>query len=176
MCDRAPIYRLLLSSAVAAVLTACASKPPSWYSDSVQQKQSRQSESQTTQSIEVAPVGNQIAGTALSLVGVPYQYGGMTPDGFDCSGLVHYTYDQFGIRVPRTSRDQFHASTPVSLARVSPGDLLFFDIGGRISHVGIYLGDGKFVHAPKTGTQVTVNRISDPFYEKHFERAGRLAN
>lgn len=169
MPDHANTIRLPVSALLAVLLTACAGHPPSHDADAAQSHvESRQSTS--------APLGNRIAGSALSQVGVPYAYGGRTPDGFDCSGLVYYTYHQYGISVPRTSRDQYRASKPLSLSSVAPGDLLFFDIGGRISHVGIYLGDGKFVHAPKSGTQVTVNNISDPFYREHFERAGRLAN
>ena len=108
------------------------------------------------------------------MIGVPYVYGGRTPKGFDCSGLVYYSYQQAGIKVPRTSKEQFKAARRVSLPDAQPGDLLFFRGGRKISHVGIYIGNGYFVHAPSTGKTVSVANLDNTYYREHFDRAGRL--
>jgi len=116
-----------------------------------------------------------IAKLALSMVGVPYRYGGSHPDeGFDCSGLVHYAYRSNGHRVPRTSQAQYDAARIITLAEAAEGDLLFFRDEAKLSHVGIYLGDGEFVHAPSTGDTVRVARIDSPYYQLHLIAVGRL--
>jgi cell wall-associated NlpC family hydrolase len=117
----------------------------------------------------------QAAQTATAMIGTPYRYGGSSPKaGFDCSGLVQYSYLQAGMRAPRTSRAQFDAARPISLAEAEPGDLLFFRYDRKISHVAIYLGDDRFVHAPSRGKQVSVASLKDPHYQQHFLQAGRL--
>jgi cell wall-associated NlpC family hydrolase len=108
------------------------------------------------------------------MVGVPYRYGGFTPKGFDCSGLVYYSYQKAGLTVPRTSAEQFKTANPVDLDDVRPGDLLFFARRRSVDHVAIYLGNNQFVHAPSTGKRVSVTRMSDPYYRDHFVAAGRL--
>ena len=119
------------------------------------------------------PVRSRIVFTALQMVGVPYRYGGETPEGFDCSGLVQYAYREAGIHVPRTALEQLHSSAPIPLADAGPGDLLFFRSKDN-SHVGIYLGQGRFVHAPSTGSRVSIASFSDPYYRRNFLRAGRM--
>jgi len=114
------------------------------------------------------------ANTAVEMIGKPYRYGGNSPKGFDCSGLVQYSYSSAGLTVPRTSRDQYSAAIPISLADAEPGDLLFFRYDQKISHVAIYLGDERFVHAPSSGKQVSVASLKDPHYQQHFVRVGRL--
>lgn len=122
-----------------------------------------------------AEAGAPIAALALSLVGVKYRYGGAHPDqGFDCSGLVHYTYTSNGHSVPRTSRAQFGAARVIPLADAAQGDLVFFQDQENLSHVGIYLGGGRFVHAPSSGGAVRVAHIEAPYYQRHFVAAGRL--
>jgi cell wall-associated NlpC family hydrolase len=116
-----------------------------------------------------------IAKMALSMIGVPYRYGGSNPDeGFDCSGLVHYAYTSNGHVVPRTSQAQYHAARIITLTEAAEGDLLFFRDEAKLSHVGIYLGDGEFVHAPSTGDTVRVARIDSPYYQTHLIAVGRL--
>ena len=116
-----------------------------------------------------------IAGLALSMVGVQYRYGGANPDdGFDCSGLVYYTYSSNGHVVPRTSQAQFKAARKIALADAAEGDLLFFHDQEKLSHVGIYLGDGRFVHAPSSGDTVRVASIDAPYYQRHLVAVGRL--
>jgi len=119
-------------------------------------------------------LAQQVAANAQRMIGTPYKYGGSSPGGFDCSGLVQYSYSQVGVSVPRTSREQFKATNPVELKDARPGDLLFFRYNRSISHVGIYLGDLRFVHAPSSGKQVSVASLETPHYREHFVRAGRL--
>ncbi|MCZ6560392.1 MAG: C40 family peptidase [Gammaproteobacteria bacterium] len=130
--------------------------------------------SQAKQPTREPTLGKQLARTATQMIGVPYVYGGSTPKGFDCSGLVYYSYQQAGMSVPRTSQAQFKAARPVSLSAAQPGDLLFFRGGRKISHVAIYIGNGYFVHAPSSGKTVSVANIKDAYYREHFDRVGRL--
>lgn len=118
-------------------------------------------------------VAEQAAVTAVSQLGVPYRYGGSTPAGFDCSGLVHYAYAQAGRSIPRTTKDQWRKLTPVAAANLRVGDLLFFHIGGKVSHVGLYLGSRRFVHAPSSGRDVTIEALDASFYRNAFVRGGR---
>lgn len=112
---------------------------------------------------------------ALSMVGVPYRYGGDHPsEGFDCSGLVHYAYTASGQPVPRTSRAQYAAASLIPLAHARAGDLLFFKDQEKLSHVGIYLGDGQFVHAPSSGDSVRVARVDAPWYRRNLVAVGQL--
>ena len=109
------------------------------------------------------------------MVGAPYRYGGADPsEGFDCSGLVYYTYSSEGLAVPRTSRAQLGAALEIPLAQAAAGDLLFFEDDVKLSHVGIYLGDGRFVHAPKSGGAVSIASIDAPWYQHHLVAVGRL--
>jgi cell wall-associated NlpC family hydrolase len=120
-------------------------------------------------------VGNEVAIRAISLLGAPYEWGGNGPTTFDCSGLVRFIHDQLGIFAPRTAAEQFSAATPVKLDRLEPGDLLFFRIEGRrVSHVAIYTGEGRFVHAPQTGRPVELRTLDDGFYRPRLAGAGRL--
>ena len=119
--------------------------------------------------------GVAIAQRAQQLVGARYRYGGSGPDAFDCSGLVYYVHSELGIRVPRTAADQMAAVSPVTRTALKPGDLVFFrDSGPTITHVGVYTGDGAFVHAPKTGRNVSYGSLSDDYYRENFAGAGRL--
>lgn len=121
-----------------------------------------------------ATVGNEVAIRAISLLGSPYEWGGNGPTTFDCSGLVRFIHDQLGISVPRTAAEQYSAATPVDVSDIEPGDLLFFKIKGRISHVAIYAGEGRFVHAPQTGRSVELRMLDDDFYAPRLAGAGRL--
>lgn len=117
-----------------------------------------------------------VVSTALSMKGTPYRYGGSTPAGFDCSGLIQYTFRQAGIAVPRNSYDQYKASSPVYISRLQPGDLLFFrTLGGMfVSHVGMYIGDNRFVHAPGKGKHVHIDSLDEDYWQKRLVGAGSL--
>lgn len=120
------------------------------------------------------PVRSRIVFTALQMIGIPYRYGGTTPQGFDCSGLVQYAYRNAGVSVPRTAREQFEASEPVDMRAVQPGDLVFFE-SRNYSHVGIYVGENRFVHAPATGRTVVISSLGSSYYQRNFLRAGRFS-
>ncbi len=122
-----------------------------------------------------AGTGERIADSALAQLGRPYLYGGSTPQGFDCSGLVSFAYRAAGISVPRTTTDQYRAAREVKMGSIAPGDLLFFRIDSReVSHVGIYAGNGRFVHAPQTGRAVEMRALDDPYYRSRLVGSGRL--
>lgn len=118
--------------------------------------------------------GERAAAVALDQVGTRYRYGGDSPQGFDCSGLVHYAYAQAGLNVPRTTGQLWAAAARVDRRDLRRGDLLFFRIDGKMSHVGLYLGERRFVHAPQSGRTVSVESLDAPFYRKALLRAGRL--
>ncbi len=122
-----------------------------------------------------SPDHARAAAVAREMIGVPYQWGGSTPRGFDCSGLVQYSYKKAGLHAPRTSQAQYSASQPLRLKDAREGDLLFFNFDRGISHVGIYLGDGRFVHAPSSGKRVEVASLTQPPYSDHFVAAGRIS-
>ena len=119
--------------------------------------------------------GEQIAGIAQSMLGKPYKYGGKSPNGFDCSGLVYYSHSKLGISTPRTSSQQHRHSTPVALSQLQTGDLVFFTLNSKnISHVGIYVGDNQFIHAPKSGKRVSVSYLNDPYWKTRVVGGGRF--
>lgn len=112
---------------------------------------------------------------ALGQVGRPYHYGGSTPDGFDCSGLVQYVFAQSGITLPRTTREQHSAGDEIDVDDIEPGDLLFYRFeSGKVDHVAIYLGDGEAIHAPARGRAVIVASVDLPYWKKHFVDAVRV--
>ena len=114
---------------------------------------------------------------ALLTVGARYHYGGKSPEtGFDCSGLVAHVYERaWGIAVPRSTEEQRSAGHAVRRADLEPGDLVFYNTRNRpFSHVGIYLGDGNFVHAPRPGQRVRVESIDTPYWRTRFNGARRL--
>jgi cell wall-associated NlpC family hydrolase len=120
---------------------------------------------------------NAVLMRALGLVGTPYRYGGNTPEsGFDCSGLVNYVFrDMLDLRLPRTSRELAAIQGPrIAPDRLAPADLVFFGQGGEVSHVGIYVGEGRFVHAPRTGGTVRLDRLDGPWWRDHYTGAKRV--
>lgn len=119
---------------------------------------------------------SRAAANALKMVGAPYRYGGASPSrGFDCSGLVQFSFKQAGVLLPRTTRDQRRASTPVRTSSLRRGDLVFFyERGRKSSHVGIYLGNGRFVHAPSSGKHVRTDRLDSPYWSRHLSEARRF--
>jgi cell wall-associated NlpC family hydrolase len=108
---------------------------------------------------------------ATLLLGVPYTYGGTSPEsGFDCSGFTRYVYEHFGVALPHYSVAQYDLGRDVSRGDLEPGDLVFFD---GLGHVGLYLGGGTFIHAPHTGTAVSVDSLSG-WYADRYDGARRL--
>jgi cell wall-associated NlpC family hydrolase len=130
--------------------------------------------------------GNEAAEIAQKFVGSPCQAGGISREGFDCSGFVRWVYSQQGIDLPRNSEAQARSGVAVALENLSSGDLVFFKTGRarsggprgdprRISHVGIYIGGGRFVHAPKQGHHVQIDSLDDPAWLSRYAGARRPA-
>ncbi|MEL1265183.1 C40 family peptidase [Pseudoxanthomonas putridarboris] len=120
---------------------------------------------------------NAVLMRAIGLVGTPYRYGGNTPDsGFDCSGLVAYVYrDMLDLRLPRTSRELSQVQGPrIEPRRLAPADLVFFGSKGNVTHVGIYVGEGRFVHAPSTGGTVRLDHLDGAYWRDHYTGAKRV--
>jgi cell wall-associated NlpC family hydrolase len=124
-----------------------------------------------------AAAANAVLFRAIALVGIPYRYGGNTPEaGFDCSGLVGYVFrDAAGIALPRTSEamSNLHARK-LDRDDLVAGDLVFFAAGRHVSHVGIYVGGSRFVHAPNTGGTVRLDRLDGPWWDTHFVYGKRV--
>lgn len=118
--------------------------------------------------------GQAIVNTAMQYLGVPYVWGGTSPSGFDCSGLVQYVCSKNGISVPRVAASQRGAGTYVSRENLQPGDLVFFSNGGGISHVGIYVGNGNMIHAPQTGDVVKISSIETSYRISSYAGAVRV--
>lgn len=119
---------------------------------------------------------NDVLFRALGLVGTPYRYGGNTPEsGFDCSGLVGFVFrDAAGLVLPRSSRDIATVDAPqVRRASLAPGDLVFFG-GKSVNHIGIYVGEGRFVHAPTSGGTVRLDALDGPYWRDNYLYAKRV--
>jgi len=128
---------------------------------------------------ETSPVAADVLFRALGLVGTPYRWGGNTPDsGFDCSGLIKYVYnDAAGISLPRTTREMIVMRVQsVGKDKLQTGDLLFFATSGgsRVSHAGIYVGEGRFVHAPATGGTVKLDSLNKAYWQRAYLNAKRV--
>lgn len=116
---------------------------------------------------------------AISLMGTPYKWGGNTPEeGFDCSGLIRYVFDESaGVRLPRTTAQMISAPAPsVSRNRLQSGDVVFFATNGgrRVSHAGIYVGEGRFIHAPSAGSNVRIDKLENPYWSRAYISAKRF--
>lgn len=151
---------------IGCVLAACASNEPTV-------RGSGEDIARQQQPARRLDVGEQAAVVAVRQLGVPYRYGGSTSNGFDCSGLVHYAYSKAGRSIPRTTSAQWQNLQPVAANNLRVGDILFFNIEGKVSHVGLYLGSRRFVHAPSSGREVTIEELDSAFYRKAFVRGGR---
>ena len=157
-----PIYRLIGISLLALLVSACSSPV---------KHQSYQDNGRNS------GAKSDLVANAHLLLGTPYRFGGNRPaTGFDCSGFVQYAHATVGIRLPRTSRQQYQASRPVKKQNLRPGDLVFFRINKKrsISHVGIYIGKGKFIHSPSSGKRVSIARLDNPYWQRHYDSAGRV--
>lgn len=122
--------------------------------------------------------GQDIVDYAKSFLGVKYVYGGTSPSGFDCSGLVYYCYKHFGYSVNRTAAGLAYSGTEVSSSDLQPGDILLFTSSGGsyIGHTGMYVGSGQFIHAPRTGDVVKISSLSEDYYTRHYWGARRVAS
>lgn len=132
----------------------------------------------TEADLSASSVANDVVELALGYVGSPYVYGGSSPKGFDCSGFTSYIYKQFGYSINRTCSGQLDNGTPVAMSELQPGDLVIFkkyaSSSKRASHVGIYIGDGQFVHASTAKVGVIVSHLSDAYYTTGFVGGRRI--
>jgi cell wall-associated NlpC family hydrolase len=152
-----------------AELTGCASVP------SAPQQSDAEPMAIATKPAKPQPGHHHGLAIARDMVGTPYRYGGAGPAGFDCSGLVYYSYRKAGIHAPRTTTEQYRQSKRVQVSRLQPGDLVFFTISqDKLSHVGIYAGDGRFIHAPSSGKWVGYASLHNPYWRGRLIGAGRL--
>lgn len=133
--------------------------------------------SQSAQSSAVDPhfeARNRMINIASSVLGTPYKWGGNNPrTGFDCSGLTRYVHkNALGINIPRTTAKQRDTSRTINYSELKPGDMLFFKTGRKTNHVGIYIGDRKFIHAPSSGKRVSIASMDSAYWHKRFVKFG----
>ena len=176
----ATLLRLLLLGGLGAFLVACASSPARHGPTVNPTPSALSSLPPRAPSTASARIANDILFRAIGLVGTPYRWGGNTPDGgFDCSGLVDYIYrTEAAIKLPRTSRAMASVDGEKirRMTQLASGDLVFFDIGGSISHVGVYVGKGRFVHAPDSGGTVRLDDLDGHYWRDHFAYGKRVLN
>ncbi len=126
--------------------------------------------------IHKADLGEFVAKKAQSFIGTPYKWGGETKNGMDCSGLAFNIFTKLGYRIPRTASQLKKWAKRVSRKDLKPGDLVFFKRGGRISHVGIYVGDNQIVHASSAKGKVIKQSLDDKWLKRHLAGFGRILN
>ena len=117
--------------------------------------------------------GDKIVSLVKSKLGKPYEWGGSGPDSFDCSGLAYWAHLQVGIELPRVSYDMVNVGKVIAKDKMKPGDLVFFDTGWEVGHVGVYVGNGQMIHAPQEGDGVTYRESTSGYYADTFYGARR---
>jgi lipoprotein Spr len=122
------------------------------------------------------PIRDKLASAARHFLGLPYRWGGMSERGMDCSGFAKALFAKLNIELPRTSREQFRSGENVAVENLQAGDLIFFSSDGMTpNHVGLYIGDNRFVHAERKAGRVIMTDLNQPWYVKHFLGARRVA-
>jgi cell wall-associated NlpC family hydrolase len=169
VCSRAHSFRgatLIGMTLLLLMLTGCGSVP-----------QHLSSETPIPKPI-VAPTVqiNPVVAVAQKMVGIAYRWGGESPaEGFDCSGLVRYAYGRLGVSLPRTAKEQYHELTRITARDLTPGDLVFFTpLKTRNLHVGIYVGDERFLHAPSRGKRIGYAHLTSPYWQSCFVGGRRV--
>jgi len=169
---RALLAAALLGGAILSNSAVAAPKAQAAPSLATQAKQSA-----TSAAAKMWQGAQDVALFALGMIGVDYRFGGETPErGLDCSGLIRYVFQEVtGVTLPRTSREMSRLGDKIALPDLAPGDLVFFNTRRfAFSHVGLYLGDNRFIHAPSAGGEVEVATLSQDYWKKHFDGARRL--
>lgn len=150
---------------ISIVISSCSQSPTRKPDDNYQQP-TQQPPSRSIQR-------NKVVQNAYQMLGSPYRFGGTTPRGFDCSGLTQHAYKASGITIPRvTGQQRDQSKTISSYSQLLPGDLIFFKTGRKTNHVGIYTGNGEFIHASTGKRRVVKVKLDSPYWRKHFVKFG----
>ncbi len=179
MLKRKNRYPLLAASALVAALSCVqvAAAPSEDANATASTPLVRAEKSLRDLGVKAKDTASEITSYALSLIGVDYKFGGNSPEqGLDCSGLIRYVFQQAtGISLPRTAREQARVGESVAVDKLQPGDLVFFNTRRfQFSHVGLYIGDNRFIHAPSTGGSVEVVSLEKQYWQKAFNGARRV--
>jgi cell wall-associated NlpC family hydrolase len=170
LCARSSLALMGMSVLVVACSTAIGRPPEPGRALDVRKPEREGAEVRAPVPPPSAPA-QRAAHVALKYRGVPYRWGGTEPSGFDCSGFVQHVYAQVGLKLPRSAAQQYEHGIPVSRADLKPGDLVFFD---RLRHNGIYIGQGRIIHAGQTGKHVSVATLDDGWFRTRWVGARRL--
>jgi cell wall-associated NlpC family hydrolase len=170
-------YLGLSSAVLMMLLSACATTqaPRASYESS---QTHRLEDADSIEMRDLRQVSNEVIIRAISLVGTPYRYGGTLPEtGFDCSGLIGFVFNEAaGLKLPRTTRELIDIEAKaIDQNDLQAGDLIYFNSrGGRVSHIGIYVGENRFVHAPSSGGVVRIDKLNTPYWTKFYVGAKRV--